>query len=97
MCHIQRKTGYILTIPHGYLDLAPLVRKNQKLVDLPPLVRKKSEIGCPPTSVADIMCEWQYNKITIVDIKKVNRVNRVNKVDKIDKVNHLNKIDKIFF
>ena len=31
VCHIQRIAVSIWTIPHVYLDLAPLVRKNQKL------------------------------------------------------------------
>ena len=35
MCHIQRKTVSILSLPHVYLDLAPPCQK-------------KSEIGYPP-------------------------------------------------
>ena len=50
MCHIQRKKKIISisTIPHVYLDLAPLLRKNQKSANPSP-VRKNQELANPPS------------------------------------------------
>ena len=47
MCHIQRKPVCILTIPHVYLDLAPLARKKIRnwLAQPPPLSEKNQKLA----------------------------------------------------
>ena len=50
MCHIQRKTESILTIPHVYLDLAPPCQKKSEIGQppLPPLSEKIRNWQTPP-------------------------------------------------